>query len=98
MVALRDYIKQVNQRVNEYLAPKCRDGSDVYRSILTGIEFDRALHFGSGRDKRKLWSELNAKGNDIIAIDPDKGGVIQEQRRAAYTSGWTAVAVRREYI
>ncbi|ELY95770.1 methyltransferase [Natrialba hulunbeirensis JCM 10989] len=49
----------------------------VYRSIITETDFSKALHFGSGRDKRHLGSELSSADREVIALDPDPHGLEQ---------------------
>lgn len=69
-------IVRINRIIDSYLAPPSESPSTVYTDILSTIEFDRALHFGSGRDKRNLHEILNHEG-EIIALDPDRDGLEQ---------------------
>jgi len=71
---MRKYIVGFNQRINGLLAPKKKSRMDDYMDILHGIEFSRALHFGSGRDKRNIGQELKKQG-DVVSLDPDYGGI-----------------------
>jgi SAM-dependent methyltransferase len=67
-------IQKWNSNIERHLAPKSSNQIEEYRRILSQLEFDRALHLGSGRDKRDLGTELESEG-EIISIDPDKSGL-----------------------
>ncbi len=71
---IRNTIKSINSRIDSYLAPQAPGRMQTYRDILFNQEFSRALHFGSGRDKRGLGTKLEEKG-EVIAIDPDQSGI-----------------------
>lgn len=47
----------------------------VYRGILSNIQFSRALHLGSGRDRVGLGNWLESHDQQVIALDPDQGGI-----------------------
>lgn len=67
-------IARINRRIDSRLAPSTASRSETYANILSSIDFDTALHFGSGRDKRDLHSLLAPKG-EVIALDPDRYGL-----------------------
>lgn len=67
-------IDRLNQRIDSYLAPDSSSRSDTYVDILSNTDFDTALHFGSGRDKRNLYNRLVSEG-EVIALDPDRYGL-----------------------
>lgn len=71
---IRNTIKKINSRIDSYLAPQAPDRMQTYRDLLFDQEFSRALHFGSGRDKRGLGTELEEYG-EVVAIDPDRSGI-----------------------
>lgn len=78
-MSLRNIIKGYNQKIENYLAPEKKDRGSTYTDILSSLEFSRALHFGSGRDKRKLGAKLSTDGSQIIAFDPDVSGLQKNQ-------------------
>lgn len=69
-------IQRVNSQIDHYLAPESPNPMEVYRQVLFQLDFDRGLHFGSGRDRHKVGTELETDG-EIIALDPDIDGLKQ---------------------
>lgn len=67
-------IQRCNSKINHYLAPDSPDRIELYKNILTGIDFDRALHLGAGSDKRGIGTELEERG-EVIVLDPDETGL-----------------------
>lgn len=65
----------MNARVDDHLAPPNRRKVAVYRELLSDVDFSTGLHLGSGRDKRELGAELESDDREIVAIDPDRGGL-----------------------
>lgn len=78
---MRNILYRINSQVNRFLAPSKASRNSTYRNILSEVEFERALHFGSGRDKRKLVSSLDSEDIEIIALDPDKDGLRRNQNQ-----------------
>lgn len=69
-----DRLQRLNSRIDQSLAPENPDRLEMYKRILSEIEFDRALHLGSGRDKLEVSDELADRG-EVIALDPDVDGL-----------------------
>lgn len=76
MFDLRSSIERVNARLDEYLGVGSRNRMETYEGLLSTVEFSRALHFGSGRDKRAVAARLEADG-EVVALDPDRVGLGQ---------------------
>ncbi|MBX0287819.1 class I SAM-dependent methyltransferase [Haloarcula salinisoli] len=74
---MREMIQKFNRKINSYLGPKRNGPSriEIYLDILENSDFDRALHLGSGRDERGIAKRLQQSGVEVIALDPDKGGL-----------------------
>jgi SAM-dependent methyltransferase len=73
---MRELMKEINRRIDKVIGPDQLDRIKIYKSILSEIEFDSVLHLGSGRDKRDLISNLKQDGGEIVALDPDKQGLL----------------------
>ena len=74
---MRDTIVRFNNKVNDYVAPTGPElgRREIYLEILENIDFDRALHLGSGRDKKGIAKQLQQTGGVVIALDPDRDGL-----------------------
>ncbi|WP_436344030.1 class I SAM-dependent methyltransferase [Natronorubrum sp. FCH18a] len=76
---IRKHVKKLNSRIDGYLAPPKQSRIDTYKAILSGINFSKALHFGSGRDKRGISTQLGSRDSEVVSIDPDMNGLEQNQ-------------------
>ncbi|MFC7231577.1 methyltransferase domain-containing protein [Saliphagus sp. GCM10025308] len=73
-----------NSRVDEILAPPAENPRDIYKEWVDSIDFERALHFGSGRDRHELGQQLERKGK-VVALDPDTNGLKQNKTMTKIT-------------
>lgn len=65
-----DGLERFNSWVDGLVAPDVENRKDVYRRWLSDVEFERALHLGSGRDRHGLGRQLEERGT-VVALDPD---------------------------
>lgn len=72
------YLQRLNRRIEAHIAPEKRNRRDTYRDIVSDIDFSRALHLGSGRDKHRIGADLEEHG-DVVALDPDASGLATNQ-------------------
>lgn len=68
-VKVTDLLRRFNARIDGALSPH-EDRRGIYEEWVQNIEFDRAVHLGSGRDKAELARRLESDG-EVIAIDTD---------------------------
>jgi SAM-dependent methyltransferase len=73
-------LQRFNSRIDDYLAPDLPNRRKLYRQILSDLDFNRGLHLGSGVDDDGLGVKLEKRG-DIIALDPDRRGLTENQVR-----------------
>lgn len=67
-------IERFNSIIEDFIIPESPSRVELYRRILSGLDVNRALHLGSGRDKRGLGTDLEERA-EVIAIDPDISGL-----------------------
>lgn len=72
-----DLLKRYNSRIDRALAP-FEDRRSVYNEWVSDIEFERALHLGSGRDKEGMGRRLEEEG-EVVAVDTDTGALRRNQ-------------------
>lgn len=73
---VRDWLVSFNTRIDQVLAPSLENRREVYREYVVDVEFNHALHLGSGRDSQELGRQLEEKG-EVVAFDTDITGLRQ---------------------
>lgn len=69
MVKVTDLLRRANARIDRALSPY-EDRRSVYEEWVGDIEFDQAVHLGSGRDTAEMGRRLGSEG-EVIALDTD---------------------------
>lgn len=82
---LRDRMKSLNERL-EGTVGLDREGRgdciDDYRSRVADCTFERALHFGAGRDNYRLEERASADGSGhVVAVDLDRATLAEHGAR-----------------
>lgn len=73
-----DSLIRFNRWVDRVFAPSVRNRRTVHQEWISDIEFERALHLGSGRDRQGLGRHLEGEG-EVVALDPDLAALEQNE-------------------